>query len=243
MHKFKVYSLTVLLAVLVFPNRAAAFTPPLATQVKQVAQWFTGFFDNAQQVANNPVIPSITMSNCSVKLSDNSLLPHTENLYLEQQSPIFERIRFYSFSQRNYTINLSIRSFIDNEILTGLCNQPEQDRIININNISTTSCDISIQWEMNRYTGTNAPNGCPTSFGGKVVSNVTFLNNGVNSLDQIFSPNGNLIVSTPIEFRRTTSIPEPSLILGILAFGIWGNLSAFGIMSKLLTALVPINQR
>ena len=57
-------------------------------------------------------------------------------------------------------------------------------------------------------------------------TSVTFLNNGVNSLDQIFAANGNLIVNTPIEFRRTTSIPEPSFMLGILALGIWGNVTA-----------------
>ncbi|WP_414565748.1 MULTISPECIES: hypothetical protein [unclassified Anabaena] len=64
MTNLKVYSLTFLLTVLVFPSRAVAFAPPLATQVKEVAQWFTGFFDNAQQVASNPNVPLITMSNC-----------------------------------------------------------------------------------------------------------------------------------------------------------------------------------
>lgn len=226
MTNLKVYSLTFLLTVLVFPSRAVAFAPPLATQVKEVAQWFTGFFDNAQQVASNPNVPLITMSNCSVQLDDDNLFPNSQNVYLEQQSTVFQRISFYSFSEGNSVVNLSVRSFLDSNILGGLCNQPEQQRIINISNIATTSCDLSLIWEPNRYVGTNAPNGCPTSTGGKVVSNVTFLNNGVNSLDQIFDVNGNLIVNTPIEFRTIASIPEPSLLLGILAIGIWGNAKA-----------------
>ncbi|MCC5609742.1 chromophore lyase CpcT/CpeT [Nostoc sp. CHAB 5834] len=226
MHKLKVYSLTLILSVLIFPSRAVAFAPSLSTQVKEVAQWFTGFFDNAQQVASNPTAPLITMSNCSVQLDDDNLFSNSQNVYLEQQSTVFERIRFYSFSEGNSVVNLSVRSFVNSDILGGLCNQPEQQRIINISNIATTSCDLSLVWEPNRYIGTNAPNGCPTSTGGKAVSNVTFLNNGVNSLDQIFAANGNLIVNTPIEFRRVTSIPEPSLLLGILALGIWGNATA-----------------
>ncbi|QLE59689.1 chromophore lyase CpcT/CpeT [Nostoc sp. TCL26-01] len=227
MNKLKVYSLTFLLSVLVFPSRAVAFAPPLSTQVKEVAQWFTGFFDNAQQMASNPTTTPITMSNCSVQLDDGNLFSNSQNVYLEQQSTVFERIRFYSFSEGNSVVNLSIRSFLNSGILRGLCNQPEQQRIINISNIATTSCNLSLTWQENRYIGTNAPNGCPTSTGGKVVSNVTFFNNGVNSLDQIFTANGNLIVNTPIEFRRITSIPEPSFILGILALGIWGNAIAF----------------
>ncbi|MDB9372341.1 chromophore lyase CpcT/CpeT [Nodularia sphaerocarpa] len=226
MNKFKVYSLTVLFSVLVFPSRAAAFAPPLATQVKEVAQWFTGLFDNAQQVENNPTVPLLTMSNCSVQVGDGNLFPNSQNVYLQQQSDVFERIRFYSFSEGDSVVNLSIRSFVNSDMLSGLCNQPEQQRIINISNIDSISCDLSLTWEQNRYIGTNAPNGCPTITGGKVVSNVTFFNNGVNSLDQIFTANGNLIVNTPIEFRRTASIPEPGLLLGILALGIWGNATA-----------------
>ncbi len=227
MSKLKVYSLTLIISLLIFPSRVVAFAPPLPIQVKEVAQWFTGFFDNAQQVTNNPIVPLITMSNCSVKIADDNLFSNTQNVYLEQKSTVFERIRFYSFSEINSVVHLSVRDFLNSNILRGLCNQPEQQRIINISNIATTNCNLSLVWEPSRYIGNNAPNGCPTSTGGKVVSNVAFFNNGVNSLDQIFNANGNLIVNTPIEFRRVTPIPEPSLLLGILALGIWGNATAF----------------
>jgi hypothetical protein len=222
-NKLKVYSLTVLVSAFVFPSRAVAFSPPLATQVQQVAQWFTGLFNNAQQLANNPTVPFITMSNCSVQLDDGNLFNNSQNLFLEQQSDAFNRIRFYSFSEGDAVVNLSVRSFFNSDNLGGLCNQPEQQRIINVSNINSISCDLSLIWEGNTYVGSNAPDGCPTSTGGKVVSNITFFENGVDSLDQIFTANGFLIVNTPIEFRRVTSVPEPSLLWGILAVGIWGN--------------------
>lgn len=225
MKKLRAYSLTILLTVLALPSRAVAVAPPLSAQVQQVAQWFTGLFDNTEQVENNPATPAITMSNCSVELTDNRLFNNSQNIYLEQNSNAFERIRFYSFSEGTSSVNLSIRSFINNNLLRGLCNRPQQQRIIDTSNIATISCDLSLTWNNNRYIGNNSPNGCATNFGGKVVSNVAFFANGIDSLDQIFSANGNLLVSTPIQFRRTTPIPEPSLILGMIALGIWGSAS------------------
>ena len=223
MKQLKASSLAVLLTVLAIPGRAVAAAPPLSEQVQEVTQWFTGLFDNTKQVESNPSTPLITMSNCSVELTDNTSFSNSQNIYLQQNSDVFERIRFYSFSEGSSGVNLSIRSFINNELLRGLCNQAKQQRVIDTSNIASASCDISLVWDDNRYIGNNSPNGCATSFGGKVVSNVEFFANGVDSLDQIFSANGNLLVSTPIEFRRSTSIPEPSLILGMIAFGIWGS--------------------
>ncbi|MGH1396569.1 MAG: CpcT/CpeT family chromophore lyase, partial [Trichormus sp.] len=126
MNKLNVYYLTILISVLIFPSPAVAFAPPLSTQVKQVAQWFTGFFNNQSQVSNNPSVPLITMSNCSVELDDDNLFSNSQNLYLEQQRNIFDRTRFYSFSAGDSVVNLSVRSFVNPSILRGLCNQPEQ---------------------------------------------------------------------------------------------------------------------
>jgi predicted PurR-regulated permease PerM len=49
MNKLKAYTLTVLLSTLTFAqeSRAATIAPPLSAQVKQVTQWFTGFFDSS----------------------------------------------------------------------------------------------------------------------------------------------------------------------------------------------------
>ena len=225
MNKLKTSTLTVLFSALAFPqpSYAATLAPPLATQVQQVAQWFTGLFNNASQVADQPSVPLITMSNCQVQFNSNNPSNQTNNIYiyLEQQSTAFNRIRFYSFSPGDAAVALSIQSFINPSVLTGICNQPESERIINFNNLVATSCHLNLIWEPLRYIGTNAPNGCPASFGGKVVSDVTIEPNNINSLDRIFDARGNVLVATPIEFRRTTSVPEPSPIFGLLAIGIW----------------------
>jgi CpeT/CpcT family (DUF1001)/PEP-CTERM motif len=223
MNKLRAYTLTVLLATLTFPQQSRAATlapPPIQTQVQEVARWFTGFFNNAEQVESNPAVPFISMTNCNVQLAGVSPATGVENIYLEQQSTAFERLRFYSFSPNNSTVGLSIRSFVNSNILRGLCNLPQPQRVININNIATISCDIQLMREPLRYVGSNAPNGCPTFAGGKVVSNVSISENSVSSLDTIFNPRGDIVVSTPIELRRISSVPEPSSTLGLLALGI-----------------------
>ncbi|MBW4506377.1 MAG: chromophore lyase CpcT/CpeT [Scytonematopsis contorta HA4267-MV1] len=223
MRKFKTYTLTVLFSIVTFPqvSRAAIIAPSLEEQVQQVTQWFTGSFNNTQQVTQEPSVTFISMSNCQVQLLGNN--NDTEHVYLEQKSTAFERIRLYSFSQDNSAVKLSIRSFINPNILSGICNNPESARVVNINNLVSTSCDLLLTWEPNRYVANNAPSGCVTASGGKVVSDVIVTSSSINSLDQIFAAKGNLLVSTPIQFDRVSSIPEPSFISGLVALGVWGS--------------------
>jgi hypothetical protein len=220
----KVSTLTVIVSVLTIAPVTqvnAIGAPPLETQVKQVAQWFTGLFDNSQQVANNPSIPLITLSSCSVQLDNANSTFGTENLYLEQ--PSINRFRLYSFSPGTSSVNLSIRSFQSNNLYSGLCNRPQSEQIIDDSQVLQTACQLNLFLQQTNYTGNNAPNGCPTRSNGKVVSSVTIFPNSIISLDEIFAPNGDLLVSTPIEFRRVEPIPEPSLIIGLLAISLWGS--------------------
>ncbi|HEY9603730.1 MAG TPA: CpcT/CpeT family chromophore lyase [Allocoleopsis sp.] len=224
MNTLKACTLTVLLSTLTFAreSRAVTIAPPLESQVQQVADWFTGSFDNVQQVASNPSVPLITLSSCEVQLTGTNPTNETQNVYLEQTSSAFNRVRFYSFSEGTSAVTLSVYSFVNNAPLSGLCNHPESERVVDISNILTaTSCNLELLWEPNRYIGNNAPTGCPTSSGGKVISNVEVFGDRIDSLDRIFAANGTLIAGTPIEFRRTTSVPEPSSILGLLAVGLW----------------------
>ncbi|MEA5627028.1 chromophore lyase CpcT/CpeT [Nostoc sp. UHCC 0251] len=228
MHLLKVSILTVLFTA--FPyvqqSRANTIAPQIKTQVREIAQWFTGFFDNAQQVANSPYVPLITISNCSVQLDDTNPLADTQNIYLEQESPGFERLRLYSFSEGNSAVNLTISSFLNENTVRGLCNHSKSTRTVSINNIEKNTCNIQLFSEANSYIGNNAPNGCITSNGFKVISDVTIEQSSIDSLDKIFDAKGNLLVATPIEFRRIASVPEPSFALGLLALGVWSTKKA-----------------
>lgn len=222
MKKLKAYTFTILLSTLIFPqpSKASALTPPsLETQVKEVSGWFTGLFNNLPQVTSNPGIPLITMSNCKVRLEDALPNNDVETIFLEQKSSAFQRTSFYSFSKGSTAVNLDVRPFLNPSIVSDLCNKPEIERVVNTNNISTAACNLLLTYSPQRYIGNNAPEGCPTSTGGKVVSKVTIFENGIDSLDQIFNAQGNLLVATPIEYRRV-GIPESSTNWGILAIGV-----------------------
>ncbi len=229
MNQLKVYFLTFLLSGFSFINEslAANIAPPIKTQVNEVAGWFSGNFDNSTQLANNPAVPLIELLTCGVELVGENQVANTQNIYLQQQSNAFERNSFYSFSDNGNVVNLSVRSVINPDVLSGICNRPQSQRIINFNNLVPVSCDLEIIYQPNLYTGNNAPDGCPTSSGGKVVSRVTIRENSINALDQIFDSQGNLLVNTPIEYRRIASIPEPTFILGLLAIGLWTGKKAF----------------
>ncbi|WP_157162525.1 chromophore lyase CpcT/CpeT [Cylindrospermum stagnale] len=220
MNNLRISILTIILSTLTLAQggRTLAVAPSLETQVQDLAQWFTGYFDNEQQVASNSSVPLITMSNCNVQLDNTNFAVDTQNVYLEQKSTAFERLRLYSFSKGDSVVKLSIYNFLNADVFRGTCNHPESARIISQNNLAVTSCNLELIWQPTAYIGNNAPNGCLTSTGGKVVSQVTISKGKIDSLDQIFSAQGRLLVSTPIQFRQ---VDEPSLALGLLAVGIW----------------------
>ncbi|BAY83821.1 hypothetical protein NIES267_33150 [Calothrix parasitica NIES-267] len=232
MNKFKLYALTFVLSGFTFVNesKAANVAPPIETQVNEVTRWFTGNFDNSLQVANNPMVPLIDLSTCRVELIDGNQAANTENLYLQQQSDVFQRNSFYSFSEGNNIVNLDVRSVINPDVLNGICNRPKSERIVNFSNLIPVSCDLEIVYEPNFYTGNNAPDGCPTSSGGKVVSRVAIRESSIDALDQIFDARGNLIVNTPIEYRRIASVTEPKIIFGLFAIGLWSTKKALSKM-------------
>jgi hypothetical protein len=225
MKRIKVSVLTVLFSagIGVEPSRAATLAPPLSQQVQQVTDWFTGLFNNDQQVENNPMTPPITMSNCSVELLGGSVTEGGETVYLEQTTGGFPfRTRFYTFSPSQSQVNLRVRSFLEPSPLLGLCDRPASERVVNFSNIIDQRCDVKLDWQPGVYVGTNDPEGCVTNSGGKVISDIAITANTINSLDQIFASDGTLLFATPIEFRRVEAVNEPSTHLQLLALGFLG---------------------
>jgi hypothetical protein len=207
-------------------SRAASLTGlTLLEQVQEAAKWFTGLFDNAEQVSEDPTVPLITMSNCAVELVGGNFSNNAESIYLEQNfinSAQPPRIRYYEFSEGSTGVLLGIRAFTNSQGLAGLCKQPAQQRRLNFDDIASESCEIELFLATNprRYTGTNAPLGCPAASNPalRVISSLTIEPNQVNSLDVGFI-GGVQIFGTPITFHR---VPEPDLLLGLMAVGLLG---------------------
>ncbi|NEO52495.1 MAG: PEP-CTERM sorting domain-containing protein [Okeania sp. SIO3B5] len=214
-NQLKFCTLSALLLSFTFAQKSHAAT---LFQVEQVSQWFTGLFDNTKQVTDNPMIPSVTMSNCPVKLIGSDLMENTETVYLEQTTGGFPfRVRLYSFfSNDDSQITISISRFLNETSLFGLCDRPESEQFINATNLDNFNCEINLSFVSNTYVGTNEPEGCSTTFsGGKVISDIVIKPNSIDSLDRVFDSNGNLLFGTPITFNRIEAVPEPSILFGL----------------------------
>ncbi|MDY7013556.1 MAG: chromophore lyase CpcT/CpeT [Cyanobacteriota bacterium] len=231
MNSFKTSTLAIFLSVFAVapPSHAATLlAPPIPTQVKQSARWFTGLFNNDAQVASNPTVPPISMTNCTVDVSGFNPVGETRTVYLEQfVGATLLRSAFYAFSEGNSGVELGVRRFVEPNSLLGLCDRPSSQRTLDIAQIQPASCDIFLAWQPNVYTGTNDPIGCPTSFpGGRVISDVEIRRDSVSSLDRIFNADGELLFGTRIEFQRLNSVPEASTTLALFGLGLLGMGSA-----------------
>lgn len=204
-------TMVVVLVGLVAPQQAFAASSS-SEQVSEVTRWFTGRFDNTEQVSRDPSVPLIPLSTCSVQVDGASEPSGTQDLYLAQ--PTLNRFRLYSFEPSNNVVSLGIRSFLNVSSVSRICDSPLPERIVKSDNLATAVCNLELIRGEDRYTGSNAPTGCPTSTGGKVVSSITFQPNRTVSLDQIYNSRNQLIAGTPIEFQRVEEVPEPSTIAG-----------------------------
>lgn len=215
MNRLKVCSLTVLFSILVCMPKSRAAT----MQVDQVVNWFTGLFQNTSQVEENPFFPLITMNNCQVQVVGAEI--PGKSVYLQQETDGFPfRIRYYEFKPLEDGVNLSIYFFKDESSLVGLCQRPPSERSLDFNKINfRESCDIFLRLEVASfsYLGNNAPDGCPRSSGGKVVSDISLQANRILSLDKIFDEEGELEFGTEIDFRRV-NVPESRSTVVLLAF-------------------------
>ncbi len=235
--KLRVYITTLLVFSLnLIPINKAKAMLSVSQGVDEVAHWFSGLFDNSNQVINNPniPIPYLTMANCPATLVGMGDISADQPIYLEQRAGGFDapnpllRSRFYGLNQgiNIDTVDLSIHGFQPDDSMLGLCNLPESQREIDISNIIEDSCDLSLIWQSNSnsYTGNNDPVGCPSSTGGTVISEVEIFPDLVFSLDLIFSASGDLLFAQPIEFERieAESVPEGSYTISLLFLGIIG---------------------
>jgi len=183
--------------------------------VAQVVDWFTGFFDNADQVQASPEIPFLTMENCSVSALDGDGV--TQYVHLEQffggGGPLL-RSRAYAFSAVGSAVDLSVFSYQDPLAALGSCDQAMPS--LDVSDLVSPSCDLTLVRREADFFGTNEPEGCPSDFpfpGSTVVSTVTITADTVDSLDTFLFPGG--AIGTPIAFRRV-STPEPGLVVGLL---------------------------
>ncbi|MBE9116386.1 PEP-CTERM sorting domain-containing protein [Lusitaniella coriacea LEGE 07157] len=208
-----------LLMATLTPSAAAATLSP-SERVQQVADWFTGLFDNKTQVKNDSSIPFLTMENCAVSASGDG--SSARYVHLEQyfgNTGRLLRSSAYEFSPSESGVDLSVFTYRDRASALGTCDRAMPT--LDFSNLTLPSCDLMLDYKPNEFFGTNAPVGCPTSFpipGSTVVSTVTISADAIDSLDTFILPTGGSI-GTSIAFRPV-STPEPTMVLGLIAMGL-----------------------
>ena len=209
---------------LFFSSPAQAVSLTSIEQVDLVVEWFTGSFNNQQQVTQNPDVPFLTMTNCLASPVGNT--PDTDSLYvhLEQYFGGTNLLRSsaYQFSPLNSGVNLQVYSYLERNDALGTC--LDSNPRLNLTNLVSPSCDLTLTYEPELFFGTNSPLGCPSGFpvaGSRVVSTVTITANQVLALD-IFEPPDSPSFGTQIQFEQLATTPEPLGALPLISLGLIG---------------------
>lgn len=191
-------------------------------RVNLVVDWFTGFFDNSEQVARDLDIPFLTMENCATAPTSNIPATSSQYVYLEQyiNGNSLLRSRGYEFSPTAEAVDLKVYRYSDQNAALGTCQEASPN--IDLSTLVSPSCDVSLTYEPKRFFGTNAPIGCPASVPNlDIVSMIEITPDEINSLDQFISF-GVTIAGTTIEFRRVATTNEPLGAIALIGLGITG---------------------
>ena len=187
-------------------------------------QWFTGLFDNTKQVRREPDIPFLTMENCVTSPFGGIVSTNSQYIHLEQYigGASLLRTSGYEFSPLTSGVSLKVYSYLDRDAAVGTCNDPNPG--INLSNLASPSCDLTLRYEPKHFFGTNSPIGCPSGFpfpGSRVVSTVKITAHGVDAFDQFFPP-GLPSFGTKIEFRQVATTYEPLGVIPLISLGVIG---------------------
>ncbi len=209
---------------LFFSSQAQAASLTSIEQVNLVVEWFTGSFNNQQQVTQNPDVPFLTMSNCLASPVSDTPDPDSLYVHLEQyfSGTSLLRSSAYKFSPLNSGVNLQVFSYLERNDALGTC--LDSNPRLNLTNLVSPSCDLTLSYEPELFFGTNSPLGCPSGFpvaGSRVVSTVTITANQVWALD-LFEPPNSPSFGTQIQFQQIATTPEPMGVISLISLGLIG---------------------
>jgi hypothetical protein len=172
----------------------------LSTQsVAEVVAHLVGIMDTSSQAQTNPKISNVRMTTCRVQVT-----PTPENVvFLYQEQALSDNLG-KPYRQRFLRISLVKNSKLVEsagfkppkpESWIGLCNQPEEKRLVSSNDLGKTECSVFLHKEGNNYVGETQPGGCPTNFKGavKITNQITLHSQGMDTWDRGYDGQGNII--------------------------------------------------
>ena len=186
---------------------------PVEQQMQDVVSHLVGVMDTSAQAAANPKAPNVRMTTCKVKV-ENTDINTRPSVFLYQEQAMSEKLNS-PYRQRFLQITPTADAQKVESIAfrpptpatwTGLCNQPEQMRVVKKSDIGESSCRVILQPEGKDYKGETPPEGCPTKVRGAVkITNIILLHQtGMDTQDRGFDAAGNLVWGAkerPYQFR------------------------------------------
>lgn len=184
-----------MISVLFIPAPVSAI--PESDHVQAVVAHLEGIMDTSTQAAAGDKA-DVQMTTCRVQMIDRA-----ESVYLYQEQSLRENLgkpyrqRFLQIktgAEKDTVISQSYRP-INSQQWVGLCDQPEQERVVNSEEISQPVCSVLLKPKMSIYVGTTPSEGCPTQVRGAVkITNLIILHNqGMDTWDRGFDAEGNQV--------------------------------------------------
>jgi hypothetical protein len=186
---------------------------PIEQQMQDVVSHLVGAMDTSAQAAANPKAPNVRMTTCKVKV-ENTEISNRPSVFLYQEQAMSEKLnspyrqRFLQITPTPDTQKIESVAFRPPTPATfiGLCNQPEQMRVVKKSDIGESSCRVILQPEGEDYQGETPHEGCPTNVRGavKITNTILLHQTGMDTQDRGFDAAGNLVWGAkerPYQFR------------------------------------------
>jgi hypothetical protein len=172
---------------------------PLSESVAEVVTHLVGVMDTSNQAKTNPKTPNVRMTTCRVRV--NPTQKGAVFLYQEQalakslSKPYRQRfLRISEVKSRKLVESAEFKP-PNPESWIGLCDRPQEKRLVSSNDLGKTECSVFLQKAGNNYFGETQPGGCPTNFKGavKLTNHITLHAKGMETWDRGYDARGKII--------------------------------------------------
>lgn len=186
---------------------------PIEQQMQDVVSHLVGVMDTSAQAAANLKAPNVRMTTCKVRV-ENTDISSRPSVFLYQEQAMSEKLnspyrqRFLQITPTPDAQKVESVAFRPPTPANwiGLCNQPEQMRVVKKSDVGESLCRVILQPEGENYQGETPPEGCPTNVRGavKITNTILLHKTGMDTQDRGFDTAGNLVWGAkerPYQFR------------------------------------------
>lgn len=187
---------------------------PIKQQVKEVVAHLVGVMDTSAQAKATPGAPNVRMTTCQVQVQNAADINRPSAVFLYQEQALTKQLakpyrqRFLQIAPTKDNLQVESAAFRPPtpKAWIGLCSKPQQERILQRQDLGKFTCSVFLQRNGKNYVGETAPNGCPSNFRGaaRITNRIILHQTGMDTLDRGYDPTGKQIWGAkerPYQFR------------------------------------------